>query len=1121
MSRGRVFVLVAVVSVVAMLFTSLPAVAAPVSPLASRSLPPGVEYLPPTEFDEVWSPSKDAAKGAAGESNAPPNTWATPLATRSLSNGSGGTANRAPAGTVVGAPGLGALPHFAFDEANVSNATVARVNLANGNLLLTSNDGVLNGPALAVRNDRFYNGLSSSEGSLGGGWSSPLSAFDVGLAVTSSTATYTGANGFKAVFTKSGEAWVTPSGFNATLTEQPYTKTVTFNRTGEQFVFNSSGWITKNLNRNGEGTTYSYDPSTGTVSTVTEAAGRSYSVTWAGGSRISQIVDSAGRTTTYTANGAGQLSRVDSPGGLWEEYDYDATGRISELRARGTNAAATSRTLFGYDTQHRLTSIKRGLASSSTFLTTASYVYTAGQTVLTNGRGKMFSYAIDASGRMTSVTDPLNRTRSQSYAANSDVVTVTDAFATGGIGGNTTTYSYDALNNAVSATLPTGAAASAAYGTGVGCAGTGGTVFQAKCSTDAAGNGKAFEYDAKGNPTKVTDSTAGGTGAVPQRFTYENGGAVCGGFDGQVCTTKDGKGNTTAYTYDGNGNLSAVTPPAPQGATSYTYDSLGRVLTVNDGNSDTTTYAYNLRDDLALSTFQGGQTLTTTFYSNGIKNRDTDSTGPFTQYTYDALGRIINYQTIVTSTVNQEFDYDAAGNITRFRDAMTGEVNYIYDDANQLTQLTEPLGTCPVAAGSPTDSGCIKFAYDANGAETLRTLPGNATVATVNDAASRATRITAKDGAGVIKADIGYSYTVPGGTADRTNIQTRTSYLEQGISAGAISTYGYDSLSRLTTATEKLGAAATASWAYTYDPAGNRTQQVRAGATGATAGTTAYSYNAANQITAATGDTTTWTYDAAGNQTQNGLTGQTATYNARGAVTAIDATTYTALGQGNANQLSRSASSTTYLNGPLGLASEKLGTANRGFTRTPTGQALGVHGTSTKYYYAQDSLGSVIGLFDKTGAYMGGYSYSPYGEARATGTNTATAYNHLRYISGYYDDATNLYKLGARNYDPTIGRFTQYDPSGQEAHPYAYASCNPINAKDPSGLGAFCTFAPLAVAALGFLTAQVGLTAAVLAITGVGAPAAAVVGLVAAALGVETAGIGLIILSVCTLRPDL
>ncbi|MGW7337317.1 RHS repeat-associated core domain-containing protein [Streptomyces sp. NPDC054808] len=50
--------------------------------------------------------------------------------------------------------------------------------------------------------------------------------------------------------------------------------------------------------------------------------------------------------------------------------------------------------------------------------------------------------------------------------------------------------------------------------------------------------------------------------------------------------------------------------------------------------------------------------------------------------------------------------------------------------------------------------------------------------------------------------------------------------------------------------------------------------------------------------------------------------------------------------------------------------------------------------------------------------------------------------------------------MGHRYYDPTLGRFTQPDPSGQETNPYLYAGGDPINQTDPGGLGLMDALGP-------------------------------------------------------------
>ncbi len=45
--------------------------------------------------------------------------------------------------------------------------------------------------------------------------------------------------------------------------------------------------------------------------------------------------------------------------------------------------------------------------------------------------------------------------------------------------------------------------------------------------------------------------------------------------------------------------------------------------------------------------------------------------------------------------------------------------------------------------------------------------------------------------------------------------------------------------------------------------------------------------------------------------------------------------------------------------------------------------------------------------------------------------------------------------MGARYYQPELGRWTQPDPSGQEANAYLYVGGNPVNRVDPNGTNPF------------------------------------------------------------------
>ncbi|MGE3921242.1 MAG: RHS repeat-associated core domain-containing protein [Gammaproteobacteria bacterium] len=59
----------------------------------------------------------------------------------------------------------------------------------------------------------------------------------------------------------------------------------------------------------------------------------------------------------------------------------------------------------------------------------------------------------------------------------------------------------------------------------------------------------------------------------------------------------------------------------------------------------------------------------------------------------------------------------------------------------------------------------------------------------------------------------------------------------------------------------------------------------------------------------------------------------------------------------------------------------------------------------------------------------------------------------LMYAGGLYDADTKLIRFGARDYDPTIGRWTTKDPIGFEddLNRYAYCGGNHMSCTDPTG----------------------------------------------------------------------
>ena len=69
--------------------------------------------------------------------------------------------------------------------------------------------------------------------------------------------------------------------------------------------------------------------------------------------------------------------------------------------------------------------------------------------------------------------------------------------------------------------------------------------------------------------------------------------------------------------------------------------------------------------------------------------------------------------------------------------------------------------------------------------------------------------------------------------------------------------------------------------------------------------------------------------------------------------------------------------------------------------------------------------------------------------------NSNPDFQPILFSGGLYDFDTKLYRFGARDYDPTVGRWTTKDPigfAGGDTNLYAYVGGNPMSYIDPSGL---------------------------------------------------------------------
>ena len=762
-------------------------------------------------------------------------------------------------------------------------------------------------------------------------------------------------------------------------------------------------------------TSYTYDPVTLGITQITDPDGHTQSFTYDDSGQKISSTDGDGRTTAYQYNDLGELVRKISPTGLQTTYGYDEAGHIK-------TATATNDGTLAYGL---LTSTRQQPSAQD------EEVPDSNPPTVTTRTSSVFYDDPAHPGDVSRTVDPRGNTSSATFDAYGDRISATDAT------GSTADYGYDTARGLLTSTVsPVGVAAGVRPGctppatgcTTLGYDGLGRLVR----TTDPLGHVTTSVFDADGDQLSVTDgnhqTTTFGYDAADRRIVENrpDGTTLTTHYnpDGAIADTVDGAGHKTTYGYDGQGRSKSRTDPQAH-TTTATYDPSGLVVSVKDPAGRVSTYGYDATGGMTSVTNSDGSTpnVTIGYDSAGRRSSMTDGSGT-SRWTYDAYDEVVDQTNGAGATM--AYGYDAQGEqTTAVYPGGTGRtVTRTYDKAGRLATVTD------------WNHATTTFRYDPDGDLTSTTNP-NGTVATSTfDAADQLATSTLAKGTTTLAA-ISYPRDGAGQLAGETDsglpgsAQTYTYTALEQVKSATTGAYGYDAADNPTlvagvrqtfTVGDELcwsattgvptnpvcGTVPTGATTYSYDTSGDRI----------TGGTTTYGYDQSGRLTSLTrpGTTASYRYDGNGLRASKTVNGTTTAY-------AWD----------NAGNMV-SDGTTAYLYGPGGRPIEQIG-------------------ASSSQWYFTDNLGSTRALTDASGAVAGAYSYTPYGTVIG---HTGTAGTPLQFDGEYTDAESGLVYLRARYYDPVTAQFLTVDPAVKTSlSPYGFVGGNPLNDTDPTGLCGF------------------------------------------------------------------
>lgn len=774
--------------------------------------------------------------------------------------------------------------------------------------------------------------------------------------------------------------------------------------------YNTEGRVLSRTDPLGRQTTFTYDSNDIDLVAVRQSTAsgadllESYS-NYTGGHQPQAIIDAAGQVTTLTYNSAGQVLTVTNPRQETTTYSYDENGNVSSVAGPMSAAAALT-----YDGFGRI----RTLTGPDGYQITVDYDLIDRPIRITSPDGTYDETTydrLDASAQR----DRRGRVVRFYHDAMHRVIavrnplgqTVTQVWCSCGsldavvdAKGHRTSWQRDLEGRVISEIRADGSSTHYSYAL------SDGRLVQ---RTDAKGQVTAYQFDVDDALLAITYSNA--TIATPSvTFAYD------ASYPRPMSRT-DGTG-ITAYTYRsagtlGAGHIASIEGPLANDTITYSYDALGRVASRTLGNT-TDTSSYDPLGRLASIVDPLG---TFAWAYDGATSRVAQITYPNGQtsnYSYmnnaaDRRLQEIRHQAASGAVLSRfTYTYDGVGNVTTWTQqyqATSRAYDFTYDDADQLKGATYRTTDTP-----PTSLTRYLYRYDSG---------GNRTNAQTDDAPLAWTfntlnQMTAQGGSELLQFE---------GTINEPGTVTVS-----GKPATVDATGKFTGAAAVTNGTNTVAVTAT-------DVAGNATTQ-------------AYDVD----VTDVTG---TFAYDANGNLTSRGTRGYA--WDAENRLVrvtdgGVELASFTYDGVGRRASKSAGGLTHRYVYDDSDIIEDRLdgGTTLRTVHGPQIDQPLAsVDGNGTVSYYLADHLGSIVQTTDASSQVTLTRQYDPWGRITAGGNASGYAFTGRE-----WDAETGLYYYRARFLDPTLGSFISSDPAGLVDGPntYAYVSNNPTNSRDPGGL---------------------------------------------------------------------